>query len=72
MSGFSILLHQDFASPSPEPGHDRARGWATSPGSVDLGYRFDEGGWVTWYEPSATVIHVKAGTTGTVRSPRLN
>jgi hypothetical protein len=27
---------------------------------------------VTWYEPSATVIHVKAGTTGAVRSPRLN
>jgi N-acetylglucosaminyl-diphospho-decaprenol L-rhamnosyltransferase len=39
---------------------------------LDLCYRFDEGGWVTWYEPSATVIHVKAGTTGPIRAPRLN
>jgi GT2 family glycosyltransferase len=39
---------------------------------LDLCYQFDKGGWVTWYEPSATVIHVKAGTTGAVRSPRLN
>jgi GT2 family glycosyltransferase len=38
---------------------------------LDLCYRFDEGGWVTWYEPSSTVIHVKAGTTGPVRAPRL-
>jgi N-acetylglucosaminyl-diphospho-decaprenol L-rhamnosyltransferase len=38
---------------------------------LDLCYRFDEAGWVTWYEPSATVIHVKAGTTGPVRAPRL-
>ena len=28
---------------------------------LDLCYRFAEAGWVTWYEPSATVIHVKAG-----------
>jgi N-acetylglucosaminyl-diphospho-decaprenol L-rhamnosyltransferase len=39
---------------------------------LDLCYQFDKGGWVTWYEPSATVIHLKAGTTGAVRSPRLN
>jgi GT2 family glycosyltransferase len=39
---------------------------------LDLCYQFDQGGWVTWYEPSATVVHVKAGTTGAVRSPRLN
>jgi N-acetylglucosaminyl-diphospho-decaprenol L-rhamnosyltransferase len=39
---------------------------------LDLCYRFDEERWVTWYEPSATVIHVKAGTTGPVRAPRLN
>jgi GT2 family glycosyltransferase len=38
---------------------------------LDLCYRFDEERWVTWYEPSATVIHVKAGTTGPVRAPRL-
>ena len=37
---------------------------------LDLCYRFAEAGWVTWYEPSATVIHVKAGTSGPVRSPQ--
>ena len=39
---------------------------------LDLCYRFAEAGWVTWYEPSATVVHVKAGSSGPVRSPRLN
>ncbi len=39
---------------------------------LDLCYRFAEAGWVTWYEPSVTVIHVKAGSSGPVRSPRLN
>jgi GT2 family glycosyltransferase len=39
---------------------------------LDLCYRFAQAGWVTWYEPSATVIHVKAGSSGPVRSPRLN
>jgi N-acetylglucosaminyl-diphospho-decaprenol L-rhamnosyltransferase len=39
---------------------------------LDLCYRFAEAGWITWYEPSATVMHVKAGTSGPVRSPRLN
>ena len=39
---------------------------------LDLCYQFDKAGWVTWYEPSANVVHVKAGTTGAVRSPRLN
>ncbi len=39
---------------------------------LDLCYRFAQAGWVTWYEPSATVIHVKAGSSGTVRSPKLN
>jgi GT2 family glycosyltransferase len=38
---------------------------------LDLCYRFDEARWVTWYEPSSTVVHVKAGTTGPVRAPRL-
>ena len=28
---------------------------------LDLCYRFAQAGWVTWYEPSATVVHVKAG-----------
>jgi N-acetylglucosaminyl-diphospho-decaprenol L-rhamnosyltransferase len=39
---------------------------------LDLCYRFAEAGWITWYEPSATVVHVKAGTSGPARNPRLN
>ena len=39
---------------------------------LDLCYRFKQAGWVVWYEPSATVIHVKAGTSGQHRSWRLN
>ena len=39
---------------------------------LDLCYRFAEAGWTTWYEPAATVVHVKAGTSGPIRSPRLN
>jgi len=39
---------------------------------LDLCYRLHEAGWVTLYEPSATVIHVKAGTTGRPRSARLD
>jgi GT2 family glycosyltransferase len=39
---------------------------------LDLCYRFAEADWVTWYEPSVTVIHVKAGSSGPVRSPKLN
>jgi N-acetylglucosaminyl-diphospho-decaprenol L-rhamnosyltransferase len=39
---------------------------------LDLCYRFKERGWVVWYEPSATVIHVKAGSSGEHRSWRLN
>lgn len=39
---------------------------------LDLCYRFAEAGWTTWFEPSVTVIHVKAGTSGKRRSLRLN
>jgi GT2 family glycosyltransferase len=39
---------------------------------LDLCYRFAERGWTTWYEPSVAVTHVKAGTSGKLRSPRLN
>jgi N-acetylglucosaminyl-diphospho-decaprenol L-rhamnosyltransferase len=39
---------------------------------LDLCYRFAEAGWTTWYEPAATVIHVKAGTSGAIRGPRLD
>jgi len=39
---------------------------------LDLCYRFAQAGWVTWYEPSARVVHVKAGTSGEHRSFRLN
>lgn len=39
---------------------------------LDLCYRFAQAGWITWYEPSATVIHAKAGTSGKHRNLRLN
>jgi N-acetylglucosaminyl-diphospho-decaprenol L-rhamnosyltransferase len=39
---------------------------------LDLCYRFAQAGWATWFEPSVTVIHVKAGTSGKHRSLRLN
>jgi hypothetical protein len=39
---------------------------------LDLCYRFKQAGWLTWYEPSATVFHVKAGTSGRDRPARLN
>jgi GT2 family glycosyltransferase len=39
---------------------------------LDLCYRFAEAGWITWYEPALTVVHVKAGSSGPARSPRLN
>ena len=38
---------------------------------LDLCYRFAQRGWMTLYEPRATVTHVKGGTTGGARSPRL-
>jgi N-acetylglucosaminyl-diphospho-decaprenol L-rhamnosyltransferase len=39
---------------------------------LDLCYRFGQAGWITWYEPSVKVIHVKAGTSGKHRKPRVN
>jgi N-acetylglucosaminyl-diphospho-decaprenol L-rhamnosyltransferase len=39
---------------------------------LDLCYRMAEAGWITWYEPSVTVLHVKAGSSGKLRSPRLD
>jgi N-acetylglucosaminyl-diphospho-decaprenol L-rhamnosyltransferase len=39
---------------------------------LDLCYRLAQAGWVTWFEPGVTVIHVKAGTTGANRTVRLN
>jgi N-acetylglucosaminyl-diphospho-decaprenol L-rhamnosyltransferase len=39
---------------------------------LDLCYRFKQAGWLTWYEPSVTVVHVKAGTSGKTRALRLN
>jgi N-acetylglucosaminyl-diphospho-decaprenol L-rhamnosyltransferase len=38
---------------------------------IDLCYRFVQAGWTVWYEPSATVVHVKWGSSGKVRSARL-
>ena len=39
---------------------------------LDLSYRLAEQGWLSWYEPSATVRHVKGGTVGGPRPLRLN
>ena len=39
---------------------------------LDLCYRFAQAGWTTWYEPGVKVLHVKAGTSGKHRKPRLN
>jgi N-acetylglucosaminyl-diphospho-decaprenol L-rhamnosyltransferase len=39
---------------------------------LDLCYRFAQAGWITWYEPAVKVIHVKAGTSGKYRKPRVN
>jgi GT2 family glycosyltransferase len=38
---------------------------------LDLCFRLREAGWITWYEPSVTVSHVKGGTTGGRRDVRL-
>ena len=39
---------------------------------LDLCYRFAEAGWVTWYEPSVVVTHVKGATSGRHRTLRVN
>jgi GT2 family glycosyltransferase len=39
---------------------------------LDLCYRFAQAGWTTWYDPAAKVVHVKAGTSGKNREPRVN
>ena len=38
---------------------------------LDLCYRFGQRGWITWYEPTATAIHVKGGSTTGGRGTRL-
>jgi hypothetical protein len=38
---------------------------------LDLCFRFAEAGWVTWYEPSVSALHVKGAASGRHRSPRL-
>jgi GT2 family glycosyltransferase len=39
---------------------------------LDLCYRAARSGWMTWYEPSVAVTHVKRGTSGRYRKPRIN
>jgi len=39
---------------------------------LDLSYTLARAGLGSWYEPGATVVHVKAGTTGGERSASLN
>jgi GT2 family glycosyltransferase len=38
---------------------------------LDLCYRFAQAGYTTWYEPSVSAVHVKAGTSGKHRNLRL-
>jgi GT2 family glycosyltransferase len=38
---------------------------------LDLCYRLKQVGGITWYEPTAEALHLKHGTTGALRSPRL-
>ncbi len=38
---------------------------------LDLCYRAKQAGWITWYAPAAFVIHVKHGSSGARRPPRL-
>jgi GT2 family glycosyltransferase len=39
---------------------------------LDLCYRLARASWVTWYDPVATVLHVKGGSSGARRGVRLN
>lgn len=39
---------------------------------LDLCYRARQHGWLTWYEPAAVATHLKGGSAGPIRSPRLN
>jgi hypothetical protein len=39
---------------------------------LDLSYRLAAAGWASWYQPEATVVHVKGATAGPHRSLRLN
>ena len=39
---------------------------------LDLCYRACQAGWLTWYEPTVAITHIKAGTSGKNRKPRLN
>jgi N-acetylglucosaminyl-diphospho-decaprenol L-rhamnosyltransferase len=39
---------------------------------LDLSYRLAQEGWLSWYEPAASVLHVKGGTVGGPRPARLN
>jgi N-acetylglucosaminyl-diphospho-decaprenol L-rhamnosyltransferase len=38
---------------------------------LDLSYRLARVGWLSWYEPDAVVTHIKGGTVGGERTPRL-
>ncbi len=38
---------------------------------IELCYRFKQAGWITWYEPSVTALHVKGGTIPRRSSVRL-
>lgn len=39
---------------------------------LDLCYRCREAGYLVWYEPSVTVLHIKHGSHGDIRTPKLD
>lgn len=39
---------------------------------LDLCWRFREAGWLSWYEPSVSAVHIKGASSGRFRSLRLN
>src|SRR5207302_8590853 len=47
-------------------------GYCVNMADLDRSYRCAAAGWVTWYEPSVAVTHVKGGTSGRNRRFRAN
>jgi len=47
-------------------------GYWISVEDLDLCYRFDQSGWLVWYEATASATHLKSATIGRYRTPRLN
>jgi len=39
---------------------------------IDLCYRFARAGWLTWYDPTIAITHLKGATSGRTRTRRVN